>query len=65
MNPLRRWKNVDIAGRKPDTTHVRIVWFSKCGQGGSFLVLRFEAANYIHQLRTRFGRLASLKVTPE
>mgnify|MGYP003110976916 CR=1 FL=1 len=65
MNPLRRWRRSDIMNRKPDTTHVRIVWFSKCGQGGSFLVLRCEAANYIHQLRTRFGRLASLKVNPE
>lgn len=65
MNPLRRWKRVDVARQRPATSHVRIVWASKTGESGSIRVIRFEAANYIQQLRSRFGRLASLKVSPD
>ena len=46
-------------------SHVRITWSSRTGESGSIRVPTFEAAHYIHQLRSRFGRLASLKVSPD
>jgi len=42
--------------------HVRIIWSARTGESGSIRVPRFEAPTYIQTLRSRFGRLASLKV---
>ncbi len=60
---LRRF--VDLVADHAGADHVRIVWSARTGESGSIRVPRFEAPSYIQQLRSRFGRLASLKVSPE
>jgi len=56
---------VDLVADHAGADHVRITWAARTGESGSIRVPRFEAAHYVHQLRSRFGRLASLKVNPE
>ncbi len=56
---------VDLVADHAGAKHVRITWSARTGESGSIRVPRFEAAHYVQQLRSRFGRLASLRVIPD
>ena len=59
---IRRF--VDMVADHAGADHVRVIWSAKTGESGSVRIMRHEAPHYIRALRSRFGRLSSLKVEP-